>query len=429
MQGFGTISLADIAIDENQGSWFVSIDMIMAIIFTPIGGKMAEIIGIKKTFLLCSPLIVLGWILVGMFASTFALFSGRILTGIGVAILMVSPSIYIAEIAHPNGRAKLGSSIGFCFNLGIFILWFLGYFFSWQTIAFLSAIPSLTTFTGFLFLPDSPYRLIQNQRFEEALSALQYFRQNHDDKEVKAEFSEMLLQYKQKMNQPKMTIWSWIFSPAFYKPFLCIGILYPLYECCGTLMITNYMQSIMSDSKIELEPRTCSLILGFVRILSSGLTVLSIQKLPLKSTFVVLFTIKSLSLTTIAIYFFLQANHSEMVIHWTWIPLAMCCFIYGSHSFLLSINWILIGELFPSEIRNFTSGLIGFISYIPIFVTLKLFVEMKYAMGLNGVFFFYASVGFITTLYGAFTIPDFRTKSLVEIEKIYNSKTPLIPKQ
>ena len=102
----------------------------------------------------------------------------------------------------------------------------------------------------------------------------------------------------------------------------------------------------------------------------------------------------------------------------------------GKNSLLILFHfWFRFWELFPSEIRQITSGLIECIAYIPIFVTLKLFVEMKYAMGLHGVFFFYASVGFITTLYGAFTIPDFRTKSLVEIEMIYNSKTPLIAKQ
>ena len=428
VQGFGTISLASIALNEEEGSWFVSIDMLFAVIFTSIGGKFAEVFGIKTTFLISSPIIILGWIFVGTFSSTFWLILGRALSGIGVAVMMVSPSVYIAETAHPDGRATLSSIAGFSFSFGVCLLWFLGYFFEWQTVAFLATVPAILSFVGFLFLPDTPYWLVQNQRFEEAYASLKYFRRNDQDKQVISEFDEILQHYHQKkvLSQPEKL--QRMFSFAFIKPFACIGILYPLYEFSGTTIITNYMQSIIIESKIELEPPTCSLILGFVRIFSSVMTLLTVQNLQPKLTYVTFAIIKTVSLLLMGAYFLLQFHRPDIAI-WTGIPFTMIILLYICHSFLLTINWILIGEMFPSELRNFAAGFIESVVYIAIFVVLKLYIQMKHSMGLHGVFFFNASVTALCAIYASLTVPDNRGKSLSEIEKNNSCKTPLISKE
>ena len=116
VSGFGTISLADLPLDADQGSWFVSIDLMIAIPFAPLGGKLTQHFGIKNTFLTCAPPTILGWILVGFYPSTFLLFLGRILMAVGVTIMMVSPNVYIAETVHPDVRATLASITGFAYQ-------------------------------------------------------------------------------------------------------------------------------------------------------------------------------------------------------------------------------------------------------------------------------------------------------------------------
>ena len=428
VQGFGTISLASTGLNEEQGSWFVSIDMLMAIIFPFIGGKITEVFGIKMTFLISSPIVVLGWILVGTFVSTFWLIFGRALSGIGVAVMMVSPSVYIAETAYPDGRATLSSIVGFSFSFGVCTLWFLGYFFEWQTIAFLATVPAILSFVGFLFLPDTPYWLIQNQRFEEAHASLKYFRRHDEDEEVINEFNEILQHYHHKKALSQVEKLKSLFSFAFIKPFTCIGILYPLYEFSGTIITTNYLQSIIIESKFELEPPTCSLILGFVRIFSSVMTLLTIQNLQPKLTYVAFAIIKTVSLLIIGAYFLLQVDHPDISI-WTGIPFTMIILLYISHTFLCPVNWMLIGEMFPSELRNFAAGFIESVAYTASFVVLKLYIQMKHSLGLHGVFFFNASFAALCAIYASLTVPDNRGKSLSEIEKNNNFKTPLIPKE
>ena len=327
VQTFGTISLMSIDLDEEEESWFVSVDILAAIIFALIGGKIAEIIGIRKTFLICSPIIVLGWILVGTFVSTFWMFLGRVLSGIGVSIVMVAPSVYIAETAHPDHRATLISMVGFSYSLGICLLWFLGYFFAWQTVAYLSTVPPILNFIGFLLLPDTPFGLVQHHKFEEAFTALKYFRRNYEDEQVIDEFNEILEHYQQKLKLSHYDKVKIMCSRAFIQPFLCVGILYPLYEFSGTIVTTNYLQSLMIESKIELEPRTCSLILGLIRICASIIILITIQELQPLFSYVGLASIKTIALLVIGAFFYLQSHHPDIAT-WTWIPFAMVCLVY-----------------------------------------------------------------------------------------------------
>ena len=425
VQGFGTISLTSIGLNEEQGSWFVSINILMLIIFQCIGGKMAEVFGIKKSFLICSPIIVLGWIFVGTFISIPWLLFGRALSGMGVGVLMVSPSVYVAETAHPDGRATLTSLVGLSFSFGVCILWILGYFLDWQSLAFVSTVPPILTFVGFLFLPDSPYWLVQNQRFDGAYASLKYFRRNDEDKEVINEFDEILQHYQQKKVMSQSEKLKSIFSLQFFKPFACIGILYTMYEFSGTASTTNYLQSIIIESKIGLESRTCSLILAFVRLFSSFMTLVTIQKWQPKIAYIAFATIRAFSLMITGAYFLLQAYPPEFEI-WTAIPFTMITLVSICHTVSLPIDFILMGEMFPSELRNVSVAIVECVGYTATFVMLKLYIQMKNLMGLHGVFFFNAGFAAFCAIYASFTIPDNRGKSLSEIEKNSNCKTPLI---
>ena len=214
-------------------------------------------------------------------------------------------------------------------------------------------------------------------------------------------------------------------SFSFIKPFACIGILYSLYEFSGTASTTNYLQSIIIESKIELESRTCSLILALVRLFSSLMTLVTIQKMQPKFAYMAFAMIRAVSQLIIGTYFWLQIYHPEVGI-WTGVPFTMITLTFICHTVLLPIHLILMGEMFPSELRNFSVAIVECVGYSATFVMLKLYTLMKHSIGLNGIFFFNASFAAFCAIYSSFTIPDNRGKSLSEIEKKINSKTPLI---
>ena len=78
-----------------------------------------------------------------------------------------------------------------------------------------------------------------------------------------------------------------------------------------------------------------------------------------------------------------------------------------------------MSEIFPTEIRTQSIGLVeSFACACAVLIT-KFFPEMKHGMGLHGLLFFYGATGVISCFYGLMTIPDNRGKSLIKVEEMY----------
>lgn len=103
-----------------------------------------------------------------------------------------------------------------------------------------------------------------------------------------------------------------------------------------------------------------------------------------------------------------------------WLPLTL---LLGSafltHIGIRLLPWMLIGEIFPANVRNVASGLAGGLGYIFGFLANKLFLTMIESMTLPGTFWFYSAVGLIGALILYFVLPETEGRSLMEIESHY----------
>ena len=89
---------------------------------------------------------------------------------------------------------------------------------------------------------------------------------------------------------------------------------------------------------------------------------------------------------------------------------------------ILPISHILMNELYPTEIRTQSIGVTQSIFLLSGSFGVKLFPELKDALGMYGLCFLYTLVGFLSALWGFLTIPDNRGKSLVKVEEMYENK-------
>ena len=92
MRGFATIALPHLELDENEGSWFAAATFASGIVFSPLGGAISGWLGRKKTLMVFSPIVSLGWILIGVSSDKYGLFLGRLLTSIATYAMLATPS-------------------------------------------------------------------------------------------------------------------------------------------------------------------------------------------------------------------------------------------------------------------------------------------------------------------------------------------------
>ena len=104
-----------------------------------------------------------------------------------------------------------------------------------------------------------------------------------------------------------------------------------------------------------------------------------------------------------------------------WIPLLGFFIVTACHSVVMGIILVLLGELFPTDIRTISIGIVTGVEYLTLALATETFpflLEWLHFYGLN---FYYAAVCLLMTIWGMMTIKDIDHLSLVEIELIYST--------
>ncbi|KAF9870895.1 hypothetical protein CkaCkLH20_11567 [Colletotrichum karsti] len=185
----------------------------------PTGGRLGIIIAILDIGSLCSfwmvpyfadtygrkvPIII-GCIietigaLIGAFSSSQAMYmAGRFILGFGSSFN--GAGLLIAEIAHPQHRAKISAIVNCMYGVGsTFCAWLaLGTIkitseWSWRSLTVLQAFPGILVLSLIYWVPESPRWLIAKERYEEAETMLAKYHGNGDktNETVAFEFREM----------------------------------------------------------------------------------------------------------------------------------------------------------------------------------------------------------------------------------------------
>ena len=156
-----------------------------------------------------------------------------------------------------------------------------------------------------------------------------------------------------------------------------------------------------------------------------------VGKIKPKVLFVISQTITTLALVTICVYSFIRrfyetssdaeienASHATSIEFFSWIPLVGIIIINVLRGAGIEpVIHILINEMFPTEIRTLAIGVTQSAFLVSGFTSVKIFPALKELLGLDGICLLYSSVSFLVILWGAYTIPDNRGKSLVKVEE------------
>ena len=160
-----------------------------------------------------------------------------------------------------------------------------------------------------------------------------------------------------------------------------------------------------------------------------------VGKIKPKILFVIAQTITTLAILTICIYSFIRrfygttlneeietpspsyhaTSNIELI---SWIPLVGIIIINVLRGAGIEpVIHILLNEMFPTEIRTLAIGITQSGFLLSGFTSVKMFPTLKESLGLDGTCLLYSLISFFVILWGAYTIPDNRGKSLVKVEE------------
>ncbi|RZC33795.1 facilitated trehalose transporter Tret1-like, partial [Asbolus verrucosus] len=386
-------------------------------ITNPIGsilsGLLADYFGRKRSIQLSSIPFLIGWMCIGLAHNIDLLYTGRLISGIAAG-MSTACYTYVSEISTPENRGIFQALGPICASFGILLTYILGYFIKWSTVAFISTSFALFTLIAVEFLPESPDYLTKSGDSSKSFDSYLWFRRNV----LLAQQESQKNTAMEKINQK--SIKEAYLSSTTVKPFLILVTLFFLQELSGIYTILFYAINFFEETGLNLNNYVSSIIVGFIRFAMSITTAFLINRFGRKILCMISSGGMSLTMLAMVVFFKYYEIHPDESRIFPLFPLVCVIFnVMFSMVGMLPIPWILVGELFPLQVRSIIGGVVICIAQCFIFICVKIYPDMIAHLQFSGTLgtFLVAAIGAL--VFCKFLLPETKNKSLQEIEDYF----------
>lgn len=405
---------------HDEESWLASLYALGAC-FGPFAfGYLSDKIGRKKTLLSCA-IPVAACYIIKAFANDMAYFyMARLLGGFGVAAVFTVTPMYIGEIAEDANRGALGCVMPVFLTIGILFAYCVGPFLSIMWFGLINVIPVLIflVLTG-LFVPNSPYFLIAQNKKSQAEISLRVFRGRPSLVDVDKEMTMIVDTVRESLTHSNK--FRDIFLNKGTRKGICItfGLMF-FQQFSGISVLLAYMQSVFEAADTHLTPEVSTIIIGFVQFFACATTPAVVDRLGRRVLLLASTLGTAISNIAMGIFFYMKLNDYE-VHSVTWLPIAslvlfMICYNLG----IGPLPWAILGELFPPNIKAKAATLTTSVCLFMAFFTNAAFPYVKIYVGMAETFWFFGICGAVGLVFVYALVPETKGKSLHDIIVMMN---------
>lgn len=396
-----------------QQGWVVSSVLIGATLGALGTSKFLDKYGRRKLLIWASIIFAIGALGSGFAPEYWTLLVTRIILGIGVGVTSALIPAYLHELAPKKIHGAVATMFQLMVMIGILLAYILNYTFEgmytgWRWMLGFAALPAFILFVGSFFLPESPRFLVKIGKENEARAVL--MNTNKGDKAaVDNSLKEIHEQAKQKAGG-----WKELFSPLV-RPALITGLGAAIFQqIIGSNSVVFYAPTIFTKVGWGVAAALLAHIgIGTINVIVTIVAMLMMDHVDRKKMLCVGATGMGLSLFIMAgILHFNAGGKAAAYVS------AICLTVYVAFYACTwaPITWVLIGEVFPLNIRGLGTSLASATNWIADMVVSLTFPSMLSAMGLSNTFITYGIICFICVWFTHKYFIETRGKSLEEIE-------------
>nr|XP_022917209.1 facilitated trehalose transporter Tret1-like [Onthophagus taurus] len=386
-------------------------------------GWSVDHLGRKKTLLITTFIAFLNWLLL-MFANSVAmLIIGRAVAGVAMGCCIPALVIYIAEISEEDIRGKTGTYFMLLKAMGTIIVLVAGPYISYLALLIICACVPLISFCTFFFMPESPFYYIKSGNKEEAKRSLLRL----SKKNVTEKFLEDRLEYIERTIEEDMknkgSLKELLTKKEYrFTIFLLFGIK-SLQQFNGNTALEAYIQPIIESSNSGIEPEIASIIIGCIQLPAVYLSGILVDKLGRKPLFITSTIGCGIALFGEGTYFLIKDYLEKSTSGIGWIPTAGLALFWISNPIgIMTLPYVLLGELFPTNIKAPAVGLATFYGGVTSFLVSKFFKPLSNAIGIYTVFYIFCGICVAGCLFIFIFLPETKGKNFQEIQAIISNK-------
>ncbi|WP_251946739.1 sugar porter family MFS transporter [Levilactobacillus brevis] len=396
-----------------QQGWVVSSVLIGAIIGALATSKFLDKYGRRKLLIWASLIFFVGAITSGFAPDFWVLLITRVILGIGVGITSALIPAYLHELAPKSMHGAVATMFQLMVMIGILLAYILNYSFAhmytgWRWMLGFAALPAAILFFGAIFLPESPRFLVKVGKLSDARDVLMSTNKG-DTNAVEKALSEI-----QETAQQKTGGWKELFGKGV-RPALVTGIGVAIFQqVIGSNSVIFYAPTIFTDVGWGVIAALLAHIgIGVVNVLVTVVAMFLMDKVDRKK--MLIFGASGMGLSLLVMYGILKFDNGSQAAAMV-SAIALTVYIAFYACTWAPVTWVLIGEVFPLNIRGLGTSLCSATNWLADMVVSLTFPMMLSSWGLDNAFLFYAVICVIAVVVVHTKFLETRGKSLEEIE-------------
>lgn len=164
-----------------------------------------------------------------------------------------------------------------------------------------------------------------------------------------------------------------------------------------------------------------------MQVVATFVSTLVVDKLGRRVLLLASSSVMAICTILLGVYFYLQDSNKD-VSSIGWLPIvALVVFIVMFSLGMGPVPWMMIGELFATDIKGFAGSLSGTCNWLLAFVVTFTFASMRTGMGNGPTFWLFSGLTILGFVFVYFLVPETKGKSLSDIQVILSGERPTAP--
>lgn len=419
---------------DSIGTGFSVASMLLGCAFGAfMAGRLADLFGRRTILLVSSIFFLISAFGSGIADSTLTFVLYRILGGLAVGAASVMAPAYISEIAPAHMRGRLSSIQQIAIISGLTGAFITNYFIAgsaggstdifllqqeaWRWMFWAELIPAGIFFSCLFLIPESPRYLVSVKKDTKALQVLK-------DLVGTVSATQKIRDIKASINAEHTPRFSDLRNRETGKihHIVWVGIGLAAFQQLVGINVIFYYGAVLWEfvGFTENDGLLANIIMGLVSIFACMLAIVLIDRLGRKPLLLIGSIGMTVSLLVMA-GIFSQATLTEtgLTLPAALGPIALISAIIYVAFFNFSwgpVMWVLLGEMFPNQIRGSGLAVSGFVQWISNFAITMTFPLMLATTGLTSAYGFYGFAALMSIIFVYKAVRETRGKELEDMQ-------------
>ncbi|KAF0753479.1 facilitated trehalose transporter Tret1-like [Aphis craccivora] len=421
-----------VKVDGDQASWIASFPLLLCPIGSLVFGYLSDRFGRKLSLQLTYVPLIISWSLLSNAECLKDIYIGRMLTGLATGTGGVI-YVYIAETSPTDSRPFFLLIYTLFVGLGLMTSAILGALFHWRTVAAVYAVMCAVGFVAPFFVPSTPMWLRARGRDAEARKVEQWFGFELDRIDdlptlppppCAAAAMATLSRADSTVGaivETNKSCWATYTGPTVWKPTLAALAFFCCQQASGFYVLLFYSVDVMRDCRVSIDGMTAAVYLCAARLTGTVVS-LVFQSAPKRTLTAFSGLGMCASMSTVVGYLYAYGDAADPPAA-DLLIVPFLSYVFFAMFAVLPLPFSVCGEMFPMAVKGTMNGILYSCGYELMFAAIKVYPMLVSSFGIRAVWTGCAVACFVTSLFGAFVLPETTGMTLNEIVDGFRSSS------